>query len=91
MENPVSKKDKKGDPGNYRLFSITSVLGEVMEQLMLEMLFGDMEKKKAIGSSQYGFAKGKSYLTNLINFSNKMNSLTVEGRGVDIANLSGAL
>lgn len=55
---------------------------------MLEMLFRDMENKKAIGSSQYGFKKGKSYLTNLITFSNKLNRLAVEGRAVDIANLS---
>lgn len=74
--SPVFKKDK-GDPGNYRLFSITSVLGKVMEQLMLEMLFRDREKKTT-GSSQYGFTKGKSYLTNLITFSNKLNRLAGE-------------
>lgn len=88
--SPVfAKKDKKEDPGNYRLFSLTSVLGKVMEKLMLEMLFRHMENKKASRSSQYGFIKGKSYLTDLLTFSNKLNMLAIEGRTVDIANLSG--
>lgn len=56
---------------------------------MLEMLFRHMENKKAIGSSQHGLTKEKSYLTNLITFSNKLNRLVVEGRAVDIVNLSG--
>lgn len=60
-----------------------------MEKLVLEMLFRHMENKKASGSSQYGFIKGKSYLTNLLTFSNMLNRLAVEGRTVDIANLSG--
>ncbi|KFP50064.1 hypothetical protein N323_05702, partial [Cathartes aura] len=45
---PVFKKDKKEDPGNYRLFSLTSIPGNVMEQLMLETISRHMEDKKAI-------------------------------------------
>lgn len=77
--SPVFKKDKKRDPENYRLFSLTSVLSKVMEQLILEMLFRHMENKKAVGSSQYEFTKGKSHVINLITFSNKLNMLAVRG------------
>ena len=38
-----------------------------MEQLILEVINKQVEEKKVI-SSQYGFTKGKSCLTNLIAF-----------------------
>jgi len=43
-----------------------------------------MNNKKIISSSQHGFTKGKSCLTNLINVSDKMTKLVDEGRTVDI-------
>jgi len=59
----VFKKGKKEDPGNYRLVSLTSVPGKVMEQLILDVISKQMEEKKIIRSSQHGFTKGKSYFT----------------------------
>jgi len=35
---PVFKKSKKEDPGIYRTVSLTSILGKVMEQLILEII-----------------------------------------------------
>jgi len=63
---PVFKKGKKEDPGNYRLVSLTSIPGKVMEQLILEAIIKQVEEKKVIRSSQHGFIKGKSCLTNLM-------------------------
>ncbi|KFV81912.1 hypothetical protein N308_05122, partial [Struthio camelus australis] len=42
---PVFKKE---DPGNYRPVSLTSIPGEVMEQLLLEVITKHMEEKKVI-------------------------------------------
>ena len=65
---PIFRKGKKEDPGNYRPVSLTSIPGKVMEQLTLEAIIKKVEEKKAVRSSQHGFTKGKSCLTNLIDF-----------------------
>ncbi|PKU44064.1 rna-directed dna polymerase from mobile element jockey-like [Limosa lapponica baueri] len=46
-----------------------------------------MEEKKAIRSSQHGFTKGKSCLTNLIAFYDGMTGWRDEGRAVDVVYL----
>ncbi|KFV86063.1 hypothetical protein N308_15375, partial [Struthio camelus australis] len=45
---PVCKKGKKEEPGNYRPVSLTSILGKVMEQLLLEVITKHVEDKKVI-------------------------------------------
>lgn len=52
---PVFRKDKKDDPGNYRLVSLSSVLGWAMERLMLETISKYTKDKKVIGSIQHGY------------------------------------
>ncbi|GAB0184021.1 mitochondrial enolase superfamily member 1 [Grus japonensis] len=77
---PIFKKDKKEEPGNYRLVSLTLIPGKVMEQLIMETISRHMKDKKLLRSSQHGFTKGKSCLTNLITFYNELMHLVDEGR-----------
>jgi len=79
---PVFKKGKKEDPGNYRPVSLTSIPGKMTEQLILEVIIKEAEEKKVIRSSQHGFTKPKSCLTNLIAFYDDMTGWVDEGRAV---------
>ena len=55
---PLFKKGKKEDLGNYTPITLTSDPGKVMEQLVLDTLSKQMEEKEVMRSSQHGFTRG---------------------------------
>ena len=65
---PVFKKGRKEDPTNYRPVSLISVLGKVMEKVILGAIEKHVEDSTVISHSQHGFVRGKSCLSNLISF-----------------------
>ncbi|KAK4827799.1 hypothetical protein QYF61_021791 [Mycteria americana] len=81
---PIYKKGRKEDPGNYRPVNLTSVLWKVTEQMILSAIKWHVEDNQGIKPSQHGFRKGRSCLTNLISFYDKVTCLVDEGGSVDV-------
>ena len=84
---PIYKKGWKEDPGNYRPVSLTSVLGKLMEQIILSAFTRHVENNQGIKPSQHGFKKGRSCLTHLISFYYKVTHIMDEGKAVDVVYL----
>ncbi|KAK4818152.1 hypothetical protein QYF61_007300 [Mycteria americana] len=70
------KKGWKEHSGNYRPVSWISVQRKIMERFILS--------QPGIRPIQHGFRKGKSCLTNLISFYDKVTHLVDEGKAVDV-------
>lgn len=56
--SPVFKTRKKEHPGNYWTVRLTTIIGKMMEHLILGAVSLHMGEKKVIGSS-HGFISGK--------------------------------
>jgi len=58
-----------------------------MEHLIVDVIIKQVKEKKIIRSSEHGFTKGKSCLTNLIVFYDGMTGWVDEGRAVCVVHL----
>ncbi|KAJ7425332.1 RNA-directed DNA polymerase from mobile element jockey-like protein [Pitangus sulphuratus] len=79
-EMPIYKKGL----GNNRPLTLISVLGKVKERDILNAVAWHMQDNQGIKPSQHEFVKGRSCLTNLISFSDKVALLMDEGMAVDV-------
>ncbi|GAB0209701.1 mitochondrial enolase superfamily member 1 [Grus japonensis] len=84
---PIHKKGQMEDLDNYRPVSLTLVPGKVMEQIILSAIKQHVQDNQVIRPSQHGFVKGRSALTNLISFYDKVTCLVDEGNAVDVVYL----
>lgn len=78
----IDKNDRKEDPENYRLSSLTSVTGKEMEQIILHFI---IQHDHGIRLRQHVFMKGRFCLTNLISFCDKITCLLEHGKAVDVS------
>ena len=83
---PVFKKGKKKYLGNYRPVSITSDPENVMQQLLLDAISEQLEKK-IIRRNKYRFTKGKSCSTSMVAFYDVITTWVDEGTALDFVYL----
>ena len=81
---------KSGDPtssNNYRPISLTSVPGKLLESIIKDRVVAHLEAHRLIGNSQHGFLRGRSCLTNLLEFFSYVFDEVDRSKAVDIVYL----
>jgi hypothetical protein len=81
---PIFKKDSRTVPVNDRPVSLTSVPCKLLESIIKDELNRHLEDNGLINSSQHGFTRGRSCVTNIIEFMEVVTKATDEGQAVDI-------
>ena len=76
------KKGSKDLPGNYRPGSLTCILCKVMESVIRDSIVEHLTSKSLLRQSQHGFMRGKSTVTNLLEYLEEMTNAI--DRGEDI-------
>ena len=82
--SPIHKSGSKTSPSNYRPISLTSHVCKVMESLFRDEIVQHLESNGLINDSQHGFRKGRSCLTNLLTFLDKVSGYVDTGTDVDV-------
>src|SRR6218665_2477967 len=65
---PLFRNWNRSDPCNYRPVSLTSVVCKVMERIVKNYVVEHLNEFNVIRGSQHGFTRGRSCLTNLLDF-----------------------
>jgi len=81
---PVFKKGNRNLAENYRPVSLTSQISRLFEKIIRDSVMHFLEENCLIGESQYGFRKGRSCLTNLQTFIDKVTGSLDSGVNVDV-------
>ena len=81
---PIYKKGSKYDPGNYRPVSLTSILCKIMESCVYDDAIDHLLTNQLLASSQHGFLRNKSCLTNLLQFLEVITEAVDNGDAVDL-------
>ena len=72
---------------NYRPISLTSKIGKILESIIKNNIASHLEKSSLIRDSQHGFRKGRSCLTNLLDFIETVTQYLDDGQPIDLVYL----
>ena len=78
---PIFKKGNKNNPLNYRPVSLTSVICKLLEKLIREEWVDMLEKQKMLTGKQFGFREGRSCVSNLLCFYDRVTETMQERDG----------
>jgi len=81
---PIHKKGSRNLASNYRPVSLTSQMSKLFESLLRDVIVDHLETKALLRSSQHGFRRKRSCLTNLLEFLNDVTSKVDSGSPVDV-------
>ena len=83
---PIFKKGTKGEAGNYRPVSLTSIPCKSFESILnsKDEIMAYLVENNLIKDSQHGFMPGRSCTTNLIIFLDKLTEIVDKGDSADI-------
>ena len=81
---PLFKKGSRNKSENYRPVSLTSVICKLLERLIKDHMVEFLVKHKLLNSSQHGFLKARSCLTNMLCFLEEITKWIDVGSPVDI-------
>ena len=81
---PLFKTGSRNKSENYRPVSLTSVICKLLERLIKDHMVDFLVKHKLLNSSQHGFLKARSCLTNMLCFLEEITKWIDVGSPVDI-------
>ena len=81
---PLFKKGSRNKSENYRPVSLTSVICKLLERLIKDHMVDFLVKHKLLNSSQHGFFKARSCLTNMLCFLEEITKWIDVGSPLDI-------
>ena len=84
---PIYKKEDKSEAENYRPVSLTSLVCKVLEAIIKDKIVEFLSENNLIKDSQHGFRKGRSCLTNLLEFLDLATDSYDKGSQIDVSYL----
>ena len=81
---PLFKNGSRNKSVNYRPVSLTSVICKLLETIIRDHMMDFLVKHKLINTSQHGFLKARSCLTNLLCFFEEITKWVDDGSPVDV-------
>ena len=81
---PICVQSTRKAAENYRPVSLTSQVCKVFESLVRDKIVNHLESHQLLRESQHGFRRGRSCLTNLLSFLDKVSGIVDDGECVDV-------
>ena len=81
---PIHKKGPVNEMENYRPISLTSIPGKLLEAVVKGNIVEHLDRHQLIGDSQHGFRRGRSCVTNLLEFYHFIYETYDRTRAVDL-------
>jgi len=81
---PLFKKGSRSDTSNYRPVSLTCIICKILEKIIKSNIVEHLIKNEIINDSQHGFMKGRSCLSNLLDFFEEVYENLDKNNSVDI-------